>query len=96
VNNHLEHFLKLSEEFFVRLREGGVTSIDEVSELSAALDSLKGIYQNQDSLPKELVGVMLDISTGLYSAADNYPEPLHSKLFHLFDALTDKMRDLCY
>lgn len=91
----LDHFFVLSDAFFVNVRDGKVPSTDAVESLLTALDELAKAYESQDSLPKELVGVLLDMSTALYSAAAVHAEPVRSELYEQFDAITDKMRNLC-
>lgn len=91
----LADFLTVSESFFVSVRVGNVPTTEAVESVLRLLDGLIVEYHESDHLPKELVGVMLDMSTALYSAADTHAEPLRSQLYSQFDTITDKMRDLC-
>ena len=91
----LNQFLDLCDETVGQLRDGHGLSADHFSQLSALLEKLADLYQDQEYLPKELVGAMLDLSTALYSAADAYQEPVRTTLYHQFDHLTDQLRQLC-
>ncbi|MDM5179741.1 hypothetical protein PO883_21345 [Massilia sp. DJPM01] len=91
----LDQFFMLSDAVFMAVREGGVPSNDAIESLLSALDELAKEYGSQNSLPKDLVGVMLDMSTALYSAAAAQAEPVRTTLYEQFDVITDKMRDLC-
>lgn len=66
-----------------------------IQRVLAVLRVLEDKYRAQDCLPKELVGVMLDTSTALYSAAASHSKEEQRQLFQQFDLATSRMRDLC-
>jgi hypothetical protein len=92
---NLDDFLVLSDEILGNFREQrGMSDTDFLSILKS-LTGLEILYKNQNTLPKELVGVLVDLPTALYSASDAYDEPMRTKLFQQFNELQDKIRDLC-
>lgn len=95
MNTLLGEFFNLSERLFMTLREGQVPKDELIDSVVKAIDGLAKEFYDDKSLPKELVGVMLDMSTALYSSADGHSEPARSDLYKKFDIVTDKMRDLC-
>jgi hypothetical protein len=95
MNQTLDEFLKLSDELFAGLRE--LKGIDEknFSALMERLGDLNIQLKDQSTLPKELAGVLIDLSTAIYSAADAYPPQQRAGFLPKLDLLSDKMRDLC-
>ncbi|WP_338767663.1 hypothetical protein [Massilia sp. METH4] len=95
MEEQIETFLARSERVFLLVRERKVPEPAEVDGFLRELDKLAKLYEGSATLPKKLVEVMLDMSTALYSSADAHPEPARTRLYHISDAVTDKMRDIC-
>lgn len=95
MDSDLEDFFLLSSDILIEIREQHVPSDAAFDDLCSLLDQLGDSYRHSDSLPKTLVGVLVDMSTALYSAAEVHPEPARDQLFYQFDRITDKIRDLC-
>lgn len=90
-----DQFCKAALDLSLKLRSREIPPMHEFIAMHGLLHALGMQYAARASLPKALVGLLLDLSTALYSAADAIEEPGRGALYAQFDIVCDKIRDIC-
>jgi hypothetical protein len=89
-----EQFFALCEVIFEDLRAFKPIKQDQLETLYDQLDQIAQEYQDSDTVPKSIAGVLFDMSTTVYSAISAYPAHSRPALEQQFDQFCDRARDI--
>lgn len=91
----IETFIEKWLEFDLQLREKRDFDDAMHQELMGLLKQIKGRLDNQNTIPKNLAEVFLDMWGAMTSSADLYDSETRGEIYQAADHLTDCARDIC-
>ncbi|ULL16371.1 hypothetical protein DVH26_19115 [Paenibacillus sp. H1-7] len=86
----------LVEGFLVPLRMGDGIKNDLVTQIFTLLDRISLKYLDQDSIPKSLAELFIDVYPAMLSSTGLYDSIVENEIIDIADRLLDKFRNVMY